>query len=396
LLWDETEKPNEAWAKRYYTDFGKALDSDHPPPRPEWVDANATEYEIATEYLALSEAAWQRAKALKYSKRRRKVTMLAIAAGVFLVLALVAVVYGRIAERERLSAERERLSAVEAQRLAVEAQKRAIAGEKAAEGERIITEISRATAVNLRRLFEAKAKEAEANLAEAERERALAESRGKVGQAFETVLFADAATTPKDVVRAYESMISYFERSGVHKTAARGTLDGLIVDAILKDNDSSVSDAFPYFREIYMRPSENNPRTLGHVNIKFAQRIIESGQRENAEAIQFLQAGIEKLDDQKDADEKAGAFMQLGEVFPGDSDQASQAFSSAAGLLRSKGKTAEEAAAREKLAETYKKRGDPLQALEQYQEALRLFGKVSDQAGISRITAQMQILAGHP
>lgn len=395
LLWHEKEKPNEAWAKRYYTDFGKALVSDRPPPRPEWADASATEYGIATKYLALSEADWQRAKALKDSKRRRKLTFLAIAAVIFLVLALVAVLYAQIAERERSNAVEAQERAVKAQELAIAAQKEAIADKQAAQIQSVIADISAATAENLRRLANAKA-------SEAERERELAESRGKrlntlakVGQAFETVLFADAATTPKDVVNAYKSMISYFESSGIHKTAARGTLDGLIVDAILEDNDSSVSDAFPYFREIYMKPSENDPRTLGHVNIKFAQKIIDSRQRETGEAIQFLQAGIKKLDDQKDADEKAAALMQLGEV-SGNSDQASHAYSLAAGLFRSKGKIAEEAAAREKLAETYKNQGDPAQALGQYQEALKLFGKVSDQAAMARIGAQLQILAGHP
>jgi tetratricopeptide (TPR) repeat protein len=388
LNWHEREKPNEAWAKRYYTDFGKALVSDKPPPRPEWADADATEYGIATKYLALSEADWQRTKALKDSKRRRKLTLLTIAAGAFLILAVFAIVYAQIAEVERSNA-------VEAKKAAVEATERATAGEQAAETARIISDISKATAVNLQSLADAQANKAQAALLVAERERQLAESQGKqlrdfaeLGKANDKVLAAILSHNTFQIVPAYQSMRKVYGRPGIHKTANQDTLDDLTVDAIFGDGIRSVSDAFPYFKQKYMRSFGGQPNSLAGANIAFAQAIIESQQRDGVEAVEFLRSGIKLLDDKKDAEQKASAFAQLGKVY-GISDEAIPAFSEAVRLFHSRDKADDEAAAREKFGETYRKRGEPDKALVQYNEALKLFDKVNDRAGTGRIRKQI-------
>jgi tetratricopeptide (TPR) repeat protein len=388
LLWRRTQEPNEVWAKRYYTEFGKALVGDNPPPRPKWAEAEDTEFGIAMKYLELSKAARNRWTIL---------TTLAIAAGILLVLSFGAFEYSRALAQARESAAQA---------------KRASDGERKAKLARDDAENQKATAEALQRKFEAQAvvanslkqkadalrQRADYLLALSENERTLAERRGndfaELGKLTGKVLAALSNTDSdtQNFIDAYQSMREYYGRERFRHPDYQDALDNLTVDAILKDNDWSVSEAFPYFSQMSVTPSEKDQRILARLNINFAQRIIDSEQRQDAEAIQFLKLGIAGLDDQNDGDQKANAYMQLGHA-AGDSEEGSQAFSSAAVLFHSKGKAVEEAAARETLGNIYKNRGDLSRARGQYEEALKLFGKLSDQTGIARMLNQIQLIA---
>jgi hypothetical protein len=381
LLWREREQPNEAWAKRYWTDFGKALAGDNPPARPRWAKTNDSEFGIAMRYLELSKSA---------RNRRRSLTALAIAATVLLFSAIGVFEYTRAlaqahdseraAEKARIGEESERNLRVEADKLRGKAEDLQRQADMEAE-----------TANTLR-------DQADAALLVAENQRKLAESRQhdfvELAELNGRMLAAASnhSSGTKDIIDSYQLMRNYYGRKRFRNPDFQNALDDLTVDAILKDNDWSASSAFPFFSQMYMSPSENDAKTRARVNIRFAQRIIDSEQREDAEAIEFLQVGIKGLDDAKDADEKADAYLQLAHA-AGNSDEAIEAFSSAALLFQQTGKTAEEAAVLEKLGNTYKTRDEPAQARGQYEKALKLFGKLGDQNGIARMLNQIQLIS---
>src|SRR6185436_12188883 len=371
----------EAWAKRYWTDFGKALAGDNPPARPRWAKTDDSEFGIAMRYLELSKSA---------RNRRRSLTALAIAATVLLFSAIGVFEYTRAlaqahdseraAEKARIGEESERNLRVEADKLRGKAEDLQRQADMEAE-----------TANTLR-------DQADAALLVAENQRKLAESRQhdfvELAELNGRMLAAASnhSSGTKDIIDSYQLMRNYYGRKRFRNPDFQNALDDLTVDAILKDNDWSASSAFPFFSQMYMSPSENDAKTRARVNIRFAQRIIDSEQREDAEAIEFLQVGIKGLDDAKDADEKADAYLQLAHA-AGNSDEAIEAFSSAALLFQQTGKTAEEAAVLEKLGDTYKTRDEPAQARGQYEKALKLFGKLGDQNGIARMLNQIQLIS---
>jgi len=84
--WKSDHKPNEMWARRYRSEFGKALEGDNPPARPDWAKPDDSEYGIAMEYLRIS------AREHKQSERerhRRKYFPYALGAVVFLLFICV-------------------------------------------------------------------------------------------------------------------------------------------------------------------------------------------------------------------------------------------------------------------------------------------------------------------
>jgi len=103
VKWKSDYTPNETWARRYRSEFGKALEGDDPPARPDWAKPDDSEYGIALKYLQISE---QEYKQTERERRRRKYFPYALAAAILLSLVCVMLfIFATKAYSERKTAE---------------------------------------------------------------------------------------------------------------------------------------------------------------------------------------------------------------------------------------------------------------------------------------------------
>ena len=315
LKWRAEQEPNDVWAKRYRTDYGKALDSDKPLPRPAWAEPEATEFGIATTYLDLSKQEHDRIEDSKESKRRRSLITLSVAAGICLTLALVASVFYRAAARAETKAIGDKQRAEEAQADANRLRETAVSLQRQADQRAVEAVVARENA-------DEALKVAERERASAVAQAAIAAQRGRqllafteLGNASDKLIAATETNETQALVHAYQSMRSVYGRRGFFDASKQATLDRLTAEAIFKDENSVLTDAFPYFqRSVKIAGGTDQPRTLALANIKFATKIIESNVRDSEEAIPFLEEGIKGLDNERDTEEKAAAFDKLGDA----------------------------------------------------------------------------------
>jgi hypothetical protein len=407
LDWREKQQPNEAWARRYMTEYGRALAGNDPPPRPAWAEAETTEFAIANKYLDMSRDARDSAVAQKERRQRWTLITLTGVAAVFLALAIVATFFYISATRAKAAAETAQWQALTAKdkveqsyREAEDARRRADQAREEANQAKTTAEERAREADKAKTALAAALVVAQKARADALRQAGIAEQRGKkltafgrLGEATNKLLGAMTSNSlsnkgndSEELVEAFQSMRAVYADPEFAAARVReffppneSILDLLTAEAMLKDKSLDASRAFPFFeqygkaafdllrRSNLLDPSRN---PTAEINVRFAEEILGVKERDEKEAIPYLQKGIAAFDDKKSARRKADALVKLGEI--SEPFEARLAFNDAATLYHA-ALDDKEAETREKLGDIFIKLGDQKSAKSQYEAAAALF-----------------------
>jgi energy-coupling factor transporter ATP-binding protein EcfA2 len=418
LDWREKQQPNEVWAKRYMTEFGKALTGKQPPPLPEWADTKATEFGIANKYLDMSRDARDHAAALKEKKQRVTLITLAGVAAVFLALFVIALLYYRAAANATKVAVEAQDQAItsrdEARRAfqdaevqrgnALVAQTEANSAKITAEAAKIMAETRERDAIEAKRGLNAALIMARGERTKALYQAYIARQRkkeltafGRLGEATNKLINAlaqnnrpRAEKNTKALIEAYQAMHKFYEEPKFINASNQGILNLLTGQAILKDRGMKVDDAFGYIEKYetsllsLLEISGLQPRNLpASINLAFAKEILEFEERDKTEAIKYFRKGIAALNDSREKEEKADALVALGDI--SEPLEAGRAYYDAKALYQAKGMTAREAAVLEKIGVVWEALDEIEKAEAVYEESVKLFSDVQQQGEAARV-----------
>lgn len=299
LKWRSMRNPNEDWARRYRSEYGKALDDDNPPARPEWALPDDSEYDIAIRYLELSKKEHDRVECRKERKRWKYLIFVSATAIFLFVLLIVASILAKTADSERNRANVERAKADELRQVAdTEAAN--------AERERQQADVAREQALRDRTLALVAKDEAEAAAIEANRLRAQAVAAGKAaerqarrGNLLEEGISQDLLTrNSAEAVKKYEALKGMYVKSGESsKVALTEILIGTTILRSNKDRDT----AFPYFERALDMAQKGTLKVTPSVFVNIGDRIGElfyfAGKGDKA--AKFYDYAISTIDDGK-------------------------------------------------------------------------------------------------
>jgi tetratricopeptide (TPR) repeat protein len=392
LKWKADEKPNETWARRYRSEFGKSLEGDNPPVRPEWARPDDSEFGIAMKYLELSEQEFQKHQAAKERKRWKyfmwaTATAAALFLGCLVLLGFSAKLKSETkrAEAERATAQEERNRAERAQINADSAREqaensRAIADLQAAKAEiasrqareaQAVADRERRNALDALALAKQKAIEADRLRADAVKAQEATQLQAKRGNILEEGIYLDLNRNSKDAIAQYKNLKTLYEAS---KDASHVALtDILIGNTILRSRNEE--PAIPYFDNVLKLARGQQITFKPSLFVDIGDRLGEftSDRDKAAEFYDYANAVV------GDTDRKFNVEVQIkaAELFarsgkPEDLKKAAERYSKALDLMEGSDS---------RRIEIYMKRGAVLREARQFQEARDAYQKAADFAG---------------
>lgn len=309
IKWRTTETPNSAWARRYRTDYGRALEGDNPPARPRWAASDDSEFDIAMRYLDLSEQKFLGAKRSKTVRRRATFIALASASALFLVLFIAAFVYAQVAEKERTIALRAEQKAIEGAQTAKTLQEQADAYRTIAEdaGQKAIAAAK--VADDLRQKAVDSARETEALRVEAVKQ-------GKRSNLLEFLFFAfsnpdDTRDMPKTMA-AFQELEQIYIRDADTKRAATAAVQ--IGNMIINSPDTDSNKALGFYKAVLTMSKGDNSKIEPSVFITIGDTLLDSD-LDKKEAIPYYQRALDVATNSKDPKQRINALIKLGNAY---------------------------------------------------------------------------------
>lgn len=311
--WRAKEQPNEVWANRYRSEFGKALDGDNPPERPAWAHSDDSEFDIASRYLDLSTEKNDEVEGLKESKRRRKLIFLGVTAAIFLALFLVAFVYSGIVRNARSNAVAAQQQAIEGERKAAALQREAEALREAADQERLRVYAAYEVAEDQRQKAEQSALEAQKSRAQAEAAKRGFEVQAKLGNLLEEGISSAINGDVKTAIARFEDV------QRINPDRSKRALNRVLIgDIILKTEDDlenkiDSEDALKYYKEALKLTQTGNAKLDASLFVRIGDNISKSSLGDT-EAIPYYKYAVETMNAEKDRGSKLNTLIKLGQV----------------------------------------------------------------------------------
>lgn len=383
LKWRTTQKPNPVWARRYRSEFGKALDGDNPPVRPAWAQPNNTEYDIAIRYLDLSKKEHDRLEKRKERQQLRYLIYVSTAAMVLFILLVTTSILWGSARNERANAEAARLRAEDLRRQAEQiANTNKTLKEQA---DYSAEQADKAKTVALNKQAEALiAKDAaQAAAAEANRLRAEAFAAGNTvkrlaerGNLLEQGIISAFSGDTRTVIDSFEHLAKiYGERSDTRSKVAPTEI--LIGDAILRsegdraNNKVKSEEAIKHYKNALTISQAGGVTLDPSVWIGIGDRITNSSLASQGIGVPYYAHGIELMEGRKDTKPKVDALIKLAGAndLAKKTQAAEKAYSEARSLARKSGNSIGEGAALMGLGDIYLYQKEPDQAAAFYNQA---------------------------
>jgi tetratricopeptide (TPR) repeat protein/energy-coupling factor transporter ATP-binding protein EcfA2 len=324
LKWRRDNQPNEAWGRRYRTEFGKALDeyrerrragltAEMPPSLPDWAEADDSEFAIAMRYLDRSQ---QKLFAAKRSKTMKRRLAFAAVAGVAFLFLVGTVIASSLATRfralqlesdgakeqvtkERDNAQKAQQNSEVAQFIAEMEREQAIVDSFRADNER-------QTAQQLRRNAEVNARRAEL----AGMQRAL----------FETLYFG-SDTVDQGNIGAILKEVNALKRTYMTTgDSEKAALLSLKIGSSIIDSDLDSQPALTLYKSVLELSPERRAKIDPSTLIKMGDSIVDSPDLDNTEAIRFYQEAAEP---RNNLPSRIHALVKLGQLYM-DSDSAKE------------------------------------------------------------------------
>jgi tetratricopeptide (TPR) repeat protein len=199
LKWKSEQRPNETWARRYRTAFGKSLDENPSTPRPSWARADDSEFEVAMRYLDISERKHNVTSARKERRRWRFFAYVSFAAALLFFACVALAIFSAKAKQEQVNADRQRALAEEQKGIA--------------EREKNNAELARADADRLKGLALTAQHDAEETAKAAEQQRKiavaaqrLAQIQAKRGSLLREAIYAEQNGDFDEAVKKYSDL----------------------------------------------------------------------------------------------------------------------------------------------------------------------------------------------
>jgi len=397
--WKSDQQPNATWARRYRSEFGKALDSEDPPARPSWAKSDASEYDIAITYLEISQQKYAEYKARKERQRFRTLIYVSLVAAVLFLACLGLLGFSTRAKSESARAERERIRAENARTTAENEKARA-------EGERASADAARAEAEKSREIADAQAKNAELasaramkaqQLAEHERRNAVvaldsardaaeeanrlrgladaalktAEVQAKRGNLLEEGIYLDLNHNSREAIQKYKELKDA-TTADLSKVAIAEILIG---NTILKAVDYKDEPALPHFDTVLDLAQKQSVNLKPSVFIDIGNRLSERSVSEQAlSAARFFDYAAE-ISGQGDDNLKADALIKAARLYAAsaqtdDVKEAVERYRKALNILTDD--TAKQINVNMLIGDAYRSSRQPGEARSAYQKALEL------------------------
>lgn len=413
LKWQSDRKPNETWARRYRSEFGKALEGDNPPDRPEWAKPDDSEFGIAMRYLKLSEEDFQKEKTKK-ERRRWKSFMSISATAVALFLACLglsiysakaksakkaAEVQQAIAQEERNNAEHERANADSARQQAEisrdfadsQAAKAEIASKNALQAQAVavrerqkafkaqaIAVRERQKAVNALALANQAAIEADIQKDKAVEAQERTELEAKRGNLLGEGIYLDLNRNSKEAIAKYKSLKDTYQGTDTGDFSRVALTDILIGNTILRSKNDE--PALPYFNNVLELARTKDTNLKPSLFVDIGDRLAESTSA-RADVARFYDYADEVALN-TDREFKADVLIKAADLFarPGKEEDFKSAvtrYSKALELLTSTDS---------KRITIYMKMGDALRSATQFREARDAYQNAAELAAAGNPT----------
>ena len=273
LKWRLMRRPNEVWAQRYRSQFGKDLESDNPPARPEWADTEDSDYDIAIRYLDLSKEEHDRVQYRKERRRWKYFAVVSATAILLFVLFIVASIFAKTADSERNKADLERAKADELRQIAYTEKANAERAREQADSAKQQAEEDRRLALIARDQAKKAAIEADRLRKQAVAAGMTAERQATRGNLLEEGISLDLNRNSTEAVKKYEAVRDMYVKSGESSKAAFTEI--LIGNTILRSGENQDA-AVPYFERALKMAEKGTIKVASSVFLNIGDRIAES------------------------------------------------------------------------------------------------------------------------